>query len=376
METTKLSKEIFYYNEPIGFGSFSIIYRGKRFNSSRNLAVKRITKIIDKKYFKREIMLMKSFSHPNILKLYDFVKNDKGLFLILEYCESGDLSQYIKNKIYTYDDKYFYEIFNGLEYLFKNNILHRDIKPQNILITDNTIKISDFGFAKTFEKNELITTVCGSPLYMAPEIIQNKQYNHKSDIWSLGVIIFELFTKKHPYYTTSKKNLIKNIKSGIKINYNFINDQKLVKLLKEILNDNPEKRISWEELFIEFHNYKDNKRKMSFEQDLLFDMDLDFDYDKNITNSVVFKKNKQNDLSTSLNLNEFNDIKNYEDCKIISRSAPNHLGKSYLKNYIINKKAQNKNIDIPILAKTPPINNNSLLGSLSKSIKSYLNFSQ
>ena len=206
METTKLSKEIFYYNEPIGFGSFSIIYRGKRFNSSRNLAVKRITKIIDKKYFKREIMLMKSFSHPNILKLYDFVKNDKGLFLILEYCESGDLSQYIKNKIYTYDDKYFYEIFNGLEYLFKNNILHRDIKPQNILITDNTIKISDFGFAKTFEKNELITTICGSPLYMAPEIIQDKQYNHKSDIWSLGVIIFELFTKKHPYYTTSKKN--------------------------------------------------------------------------------------------------------------------------------------------------------------------------
>ena len=57
---------------------------------------------------------------------------------------------------------------------------------------------------------------------MAPEIIQNKQYNHKSDIWSLGVIIFELFTKKHPYYTTSKKNLIKNIKSGIKINYNYI----------------------------------------------------------------------------------------------------------------------------------------------------------
>mgnify|MGYP001301666269 FL=1 len=374
METTKLSKEIFYYNEPIGFGSFSIIYRGKRFNSSRNLAVKRITKIIDKKYFNREIKLMKSFSHPNILKLYDFVKKDKGLFLILEYCESGDLSQYIKNKIYTYDDKYFYEIFNGLEYLFNNNILHRDIKPQNILITDNTIKISDFGFAKTFEKNELISTVCGSPLYMAPEIIKNKQYNHKSDIWSLGVIIFELFTKKHPYYTTSKKKLITNIKNGIKINYTFINDDKLINLLKKILNENPEKRISWDNLFNEFHNYKDKKRKMSFEQDLLFDMDLDFDYNKNITNSVVFKKNKQNDLSTSLNLNEFNEIKNYEDCKIISRSAPNKLGRSYLKNYIINKKSQNKNNDMPILAKTPPINNSGIFGSLSKSIKSYLNF--
>ena len=96
--------------------------------------------------------------------------------------------------------------------------------------------------------------------------------------------------------------------------------------------------------------------------------------DKNVTNSVVFRKNKHNDLSTSLNLNEFNEIKNYEDCKIISRSAPNQLGKSYLKNYIVNKKTQNTNDEIPILARTPPINNNSVFGSLTKSIKSYLNF--
>ena len=224
MNVCKLTGDYYYYKDPIGYGSFSIIYKGYNITDpTKSLAIKRITKIIDMKYFHNEVDLMKKLDHPNILKLYDVVKNNGSVYLILEYCNSGDLSGYIQNdKNYSNNYSYFEQIFKGLEYLYKNKILHRDIKPHNILVKDGVIKISDFGFAKAFEKNELITTFCGSPLYMAPEIIKNKEYNLKSDIWSLGVIIYELFTKKHPYYVDSKQHLWLKIKKGIIIDYSEI----------------------------------------------------------------------------------------------------------------------------------------------------------
>ena len=110
---------------------------------------------------------MKKIDHPNILKFYKAIKKEGKVYLVLEYCNGGDLSKYISTGNNENDLKYLKQILNGLDFLFKNNVLHRDIKPQNILIHNNNIKISDFGFAKSFEKNELITTFCGSPLYGA-----------------------------------------------------------------------------------------------------------------------------------------------------------------------------------------------------------------
>ena len=157
--------EYFFYLTPIGNGSFSTIYKGYRIKDNKPIAVKKITKIIDKKYINSEIEVMKKLHSCHILKLYEVIHHKNNLYLFLEYCNQGDLSDYIKSKENKYDEKYIHQILTGLQYLYNSKIIHRDIKPHNILINNNNIKISDFGFAKTFNDNDLISTFCGSPLY-------------------------------------------------------------------------------------------------------------------------------------------------------------------------------------------------------------------
>jgi serine/threonine-protein kinase ULK/ATG1 len=240
-----------YYKEPIGHGSFSIIYKGYCYSTKQTVAIKKIIKLVDTKYFDREVSLMRKLDHPNILKLYDVVRKKDGVYLVLEFCNGGDLAKYIHKKNYKWDMQYFNEISDGLKYLHKNNILHRDIKPQNILIHNNHIKISDFGFAKSFESHELITTFCGSPLYMAPEIIKDREYDSKSDIWSLGVIFYELLTKRHPYYIKTRKQLYSLIANGHNINFDIIKNSRCRRLIQNMLEPDPNKRYEWSALFEE-----------------------------------------------------------------------------------------------------------------------------
>ncbi len=382
MNVCKLTGDYYYYKDPIGYGSFSIIYKGYKITDpSKLLAIKRITKIIDMKYFHNEVELMKKLDHPNILKLFDVVKTNGAIYLILEYCNSGDLSGYIQNdKTHSNDYKYFQQIFLGLEYLYKNKILHRDIKPHNILIKDGIIKISDFGFAKAFEKNELITTFCGSPLYMAPEIIKDKEYNLKSDIWSLGVIIFELFTKKHPYYVDSKQLLWMKIKNGIQINYSDIKSFEIIDILKNMLVDDPVKRSDWDVIFRQFKmiDINDLESGSDMGEEMIFDMEYDVSHNSNIVQSeIIPKKQKQCDMSFSVN--EQTNCESFmyesEEYKIISRSAPNQMAKSYLENYIKEKNKETTGQQaIPILGNEPPSTPslvNSIISKSVKTVKSY-----
>tara|TARA_Y100000389_G_scaffold108468_1_gene105617 strand:+ start:894 stop:2054 length:1161 start_codon:yes stop_codon:yes gene_type:complete len=377
MNVCKLTGDYYYYKDPIGYGSFSIIYKGYNITDpTKSLAIKRITKIIDMKYFHNEVDLMKKLDHPNILKLYDVVKNNGSVYLILEYCNSGDLSGYIQNdKNYSNNYSYFEQIFKGLEYLYKNKILHRDIKPHNILVKDGVIKISDFGFAKAFEKNELITTFCGSPLYMAPEIIKNKEYNLKSDIWSLGVIIYELFTKKHPYYVDSKQHLWLKIKKGIIIDYSEIKNESIVNILKKMLVDEPDDRADWEIIFsllneLDFDDFRSDSDIA--EDELIFDMETDINPDSSVVHSeIIPKKPKYNDISYSVNVHTNSESFLYEsdEYKIISRSAPNQMAKSYLENYIKEKNKQTTRQAIPILGNEPAQNQSVVNSFISKSVK-------
>ena len=377
MNVCKLTGDYYYYKDPIGYGSFSIIYKGYNIaDPTKALAIKRITKIIDMKYFHNEVDLMKKLDHPNILKLYDVVKNNGSVYLILEYCNSGDLSGYIQNdKNYSNNYTYFEQIFKGLEYLYKNKILHRDIKPHNILVKDGVIKISDFGFAKAFEKNELITTFCGSPLYMAPEIIKNKEYNLKSDIWSLGVIIYELFTKKHPYYVDSKQHLWMKIKKGIIIDYTEIKNESIVNILKKMLVDEPNQRADWDIIFnlLNELDIEDLRSDSDIADDeMIFDMETDINPDSSIFHSeIIPKKPKYNDISYSVNAHTNSESFLYEsdEYKIISRSAPNQMAKSYLENYIKEKNKQATGQAIPILGNEPSQNQSMVNSIISKSVK-------
>ena len=102
----------------------------------------------------------------------------------------------------------FKELISGLKYLYELNICHRDLKPQNILLDENyTIKISDFGLARLNNENNLMDTICGSPIYMAPEIMKYNKYDNKADIWSLGIIFYELLTGRTPFKVKNHQEL-------------------------------------------------------------------------------------------------------------------------------------------------------------------------
>jgi hypothetical protein len=162
------------------------------------------------------------------------------LFEILETdtCLSEDVVQTIARQLVA-----------SLYYLHSNRIIHRDMKPQNILISaDGTVKLCDFGFARAMSQNTFVlTSIKGTPLYMAPELVQEKPYTHAVDLWSLGVILYELFVGKPPFYTTSIYVLIKQIISDVPTYPANMSDS-FKSFLKGLLQKDPQKRLDWPEL--------------------------------------------------------------------------------------------------------------------------------
>lgn len=135
--------------------------------------------------------------HPHVLKLYNSFEDAKNLYIVLEYCEQGNLFTYIKNKPSISEKEsfvYFFQTALALEYLHRQKVIHRDIKPENILLDgDKNIRLSDFGWsAMRSKEKEMRSTYCGTIDYMAPEMVKNSKYDHKVDIWSLGVLLYEM----------------------------------------------------------------------------------------------------------------------------------------------------------------------------------------
>ena len=206
-------------------GPFSSVWKGINDDDdivaikiiSKGKLNKKLTDFLDKNF------LLENLEHNNIIHLINMYKTSNHIYLIFEYCLGGDLSLYI-NKLEEYQIKIIIkQIILGLLYCQKKYILHRDLKPQNILLTedllnlsmedfnifDDIVKISDFDFAKILRPFDMTSTICGSPLYMAPEIIKGDNYNNKADIWSLGIITYELLVGKVPY---ESDNIIKMLK--------------------------------------------------------------------------------------------------------------------------------------------------------------------
>lgn len=244
----------------IGKGAFSNIYKGQHIHTKMPVAVKempydKIKKIKDN--IKREFSLLKTLDHPNIIKLYDvfFDESSKNIYFMIDLYDSGDLSSYLNGRKIKekYTKNYLRQIKNGLEYLYSQKILHRDLKPQNILVSkEKTLIITDFGFARYFETDVMLQTICGSPLYMAPEILLKKKYNTMSDLWSVGVIMYEMIYGKVPFESRNLIDLIHKIKK-IDIDYPIQITDKLSQncrnLLLSLLQKNPTLRCNWETFF-------------------------------------------------------------------------------------------------------------------------------
>lgn len=238
----------------IGEGTYAKVYEGYDKMKREKIAIKEIK---GDQMAENEIEIIKELRksrNDNIVKYYEIIRKEDKIYITMEYCQDGDLQKIIKkikneNEIRTY----FKQILSGILHLRKMNIVHRDIKPKNILIKNGVLKIADFGLAKKMKKKEMSDTVCGSPLYMAPEIIKKKEYNNKSDIWSLGIILYEMIFKKNPFQECKNinelTNKINNKKIDIEENENININMECIKLIKKMLQKEEEKRIEWNELF-------------------------------------------------------------------------------------------------------------------------------
>ena len=196
-------------NFEIGRGGYSTVYQVKQKSSGEIRACKYISKENFKKenlaQFEMEFKILKEADHPNIVKIIEIFETEKSYYLIMENCVGGNLSNKIEERVKLkkpFDENILSEIIrqisSAIKYLHDKNICHRDIKPDNICFTNlgsmenNTAKLIDFGLGKMMMEKQKIYSVVGSPLYVAPEVL-NKNYTKKYDVWILGVIIFFLF---------------------------------------------------------------------------------------------------------------------------------------------------------------------------------------
>ena len=242
----------------LGKGYESIVYKGYDIECDQNVAIKKISNTEKTKpKLLNEIEIMEKMNHKNIIKIYDTIINDNYDFvIILEYCESGTLKDYMKivKKFSENIVKYYIkQLKDALYFLYINNILHRDLKPDNILLKDNyrTLKLADFGLSKILNVSDLTTTICGTPLYMAPEIIIGDYYNNKCDLWSTGCIIYQMLYEKTPFEQAHSFTELQNLIDNTIINYPIDNPitKNCSKLLESLLEKNIKKRIKWCDFF-------------------------------------------------------------------------------------------------------------------------------
>jgi len=247
--------------EKIGSGSFGTVYEAKNLIFNNTVAMKVITKSdgMDSEYIKNELDILKKLSHPNIVRIYEFYESENDYYLINEFCNGGELYNYI-NKTKLNEQQLsiiFYQVFSGLCYLHENDVLHRDMKPENILISKKEIdlltneeyfwiQIIDFDCAKIFEQNKKDNIIVGSIYYLAPEVL-NREYNEKCDTWSVGVILYMFLVGKPPFNGLNNDEIINSIKTK---EYDE-NNEKLIQaspevrdLIKGLLNKNTDERFS------------------------------------------------------------------------------------------------------------------------------------
>jgi len=241
----------------IGQGSYGKVFEGQD-SSHSPVAIKQMDLrfLESDKYLKSqlkvEIEVLKRLKHPNIVRLIDVLQSYNSMYIITEFCKDGDLRESLLKKRLSEQESLtvFFQILDGFQQLISNGIIHRDLKPANILIHNGTYKIADFGFARfvTDFNGDMMKSCVGSPLYMAPQLLLRKPYTTKCDIWSLGIILFEMIYGETPWKGLNERDLLNNIMKKV---LHF--PKKIGKFTEEILRKmliiEEKDRISWEELF-------------------------------------------------------------------------------------------------------------------------------
>ncbi|CAG8240720.1 unnamed protein product [Penicillium salamii] len=297
--------------DEIGRGSFATVYQGVHTKSRTFVAIKSVNlSKLNKKLkdnLSSEIDILKGLHHPHIVALIDCHESTSHIHLVMEYCALGDLSLFIKRRDtlgshrYTKDmiSKYpnppggslnevvtrhfLKQLSSALKFLRDRNLIHRDIKPQNLLLCPSPssyrtgaaqvipfkgsqdsfepttgleslpmLKIADFGFARSLPATSLAETLCGSPLYMAPEILRYEKYDAKADLWSVGTVLYEMVVGRPPFRASNHVELLRKIEKGedrIRFPEENPASDDIKKLIRGLLKRNPVERLNFPEFF-------------------------------------------------------------------------------------------------------------------------------
>ncbi|XP_008113878.2 serine/threonine-protein kinase Nek5 isoform X1 [Anolis carolinensis] len=240
----------------IGEGSFGKVFLARGKGDIRQCVIKEICLIKmprkEKESPQKEVTLLARLKHPNIVAFFASHQEKNKLYIIMEYCDGGDLMKRInmQHGVLFEEDKilgWFVQISLGLKHIHDRKILHRDVKTQNIFLSNNgmTAKLGDFGIARMLSNTmELACTCVGTPYYLSPEICENKPYNNKTDIWSLGCVLYELCTLKHPFEGSSLPQLVLKICRGYFIPVSTKYSFELRSLISQLFKISPRDRPS------------------------------------------------------------------------------------------------------------------------------------
>jgi serine/threonine protein kinase len=222
---SKTFMDTYTLGKKLGEGAFSTVKEAKNNSDNQVYAVKIIKKNSlsseDTKGLRQEIGILREIDHPHIIKLFDIYDEAAKIYLVTEIMAGGELFDRIVQKEH-YNEAEARQVstilLNALGYCHERSVAHRDLKPENLLLAsrenDNNLKIADFGFAKKCKSNYCLLTQCGTPGYVAPEIISGIPYGTQSDMWSLGVIMYILLVGYPPFNGANQRELFRLIKKG------------------------------------------------------------------------------------------------------------------------------------------------------------------
>ena len=344
----------------LGEGSFGKAYLCENLSDNSHCVIKQIPldglDEQEKKETYNEVLILKKVNHSNIIKFIDVFKKSKPintLNIVTEYADDGDLNQKIeklKQKKSPFTEKeiinYLIQICLALNHIHKKKIIHRDLKSGNIFLTKGgLVKLGDFGISKGFKNTwEKAKSKVGTPYYLSPEIINNKPYDSKSDIWALGVMLYEMMTFKMPFNANSLPALSLKILRGIYQQPSSYYSKDLINLVKQCLTLEPKKRPSAEMIL-----------KMNFIKKRICGYLDEINFNENLSMTVIrkYKEKKEkkiiglNNKKVISNRNKNNNDINNKKLKINfnnNKNFDNDKGK--LINFFKKKNnAENNNVD-------------------------------
>ncbi|KAF9621885.1 hypothetical protein IFM89_028473 [Coptis chinensis] len=288
-ETQSLLLGRYEIGKLLGTGTFAKVYHARNIQTGESVAIK----VLDKEkilkggligHIKREISILRRVRHPNIVQLFEVMATKAKIYFVMEYVKGGELfNKVAKGRLKEeVARKYFQQMISAVAFCHARGVFHRDLKPENLLLDENgDLKVSDFGLsavAEQIKQDGLFHTFCGTPAYVAPEVLGRKGYDAaKVDIWSCGVILFVLMAGYLPFHDQNIMVMYKKIYKGeFRCPRWFSPD--LTRLLKRILDINPVTRITIPEVMESKWFKKEFKHvKFYIENDRFYNVDEDDD---------------------------------------------------------------------------------------------------